>query len=63
MACFDAIIVTLARPTMPCIHLVLYKPYTLRQSATQVQGSNIIVTSFSSEVIARSKDSGLSGTL
>ena len=26
MACFDAIIVILARPTMPCIHLVM-KPY------------------------------------
>ena len=23
MACFDAIIVILARPTMPCIHLVI----------------------------------------
>ena len=29
MACFNAINVILARPTMPCIHLVITNIYTL----------------------------------
>ena len=53
MTCLDAIIVILARPTMPCIHLVTENMYTLNNKDTNeiLQNDcipNIAKASFSS---------------